>query len=395
MPLALFGLPDGIIHNADDLKKLPVVRVPPGIGDRSQPSYHLDDARGNNRFHLYAQDGWKVTPKLHAQLRVWAGSTRATCSTTICRKPAYLAPIYGSDLSPTKSECKNFAPAAGLRVERSARTVRPSSAAAPGSSTTRQLGWWRLGERARSSAVPAGSSSATPAVTNPATGQPFSDRVPQLAAVTPTAQFLTHAADAARAAGCEVSRHRRHAADSALEAGRTRSARSTRTISRRRRRTTYNVGFQRELNGELSIADRFRLPQDAARHAGRLLWRQRRLTTVSTRIDGPVIPTLCDHGARPTIRTRSAPPVRSISGGRARRRPTTACWCALDKRLSHRYQFDCAYALQSSKSIRDVTQNLNDYFATYGPDLAAPQPHGVGAWSICRGRFRCRCCRRS
>jgi len=40
----------------------------------------------------------------------------------------------------------------------------------------------------------------------------------------------------------------------------------------------------------------------------------------------------------------------------------------LDKRLSHRYQFTVAYALQSSQSIQDVTQNLNDYFATYGPD---------------------------
>jgi hypothetical protein len=28
-----------------------------------------------------------------------------------------------------------------------------------------------------------------------------------------------------------------------------------------------------------------------------------------------------------------------------------------------------SYALQSSSSILDITQNLNDYFATYGPDL--------------------------
>jgi hypothetical protein len=41
----------------------------------------------------------------------------------------------------------------------------------------------------------------------------------------------------------------------------------------------------------------------------------------------------------------------------------------LDKRFSHRYQFTASYALQSSQSILDVTQNLNDFFATYGPDL--------------------------
>ena len=41
----------------------------------------------------------------------------------------------------------------------------------------------------------------------------------------------------------------------------------------------------------------------------------------------------------------------------------------LDKRLSNRYQYTVSYALQSSSSILDITQNLNDYFATYGPDL--------------------------
>ena len=33
-----------------------------GVGDRAQPSYHLDDAKSNDRFHFYAQDSWKITP---------------------------------------------------------------------------------------------------------------------------------------------------------------------------------------------------------------------------------------------------------------------------------------------------------------------------------------------
>src|SRR5215471_13393506 len=63
VPPALFGLPDGIIHNFNDLKKLPVVAFLLGIGDRSQPSFNIENARGNERFHLYAQDTWKITPK--------------------------------------------------------------------------------------------------------------------------------------------------------------------------------------------------------------------------------------------------------------------------------------------------------------------------------------------
>jgi hypothetical protein len=41
----------------------------------------------------------------------------------------------------------------------------------------------------------------------------------------------------------------------------------------------------------------------------------------------------------------------------------------MDKRLSHRFQLTASYALQSSQSILDVTQNLNNFFASYGPDL--------------------------
>ncbi len=41
----------------------------------------------------------------------------------------------------------------------------------------------------------------------------------------------------------------------------------------------------------------------------------------------------------------------------------------MDKRFSRRYQLTGSYAYQNSKSIGDVTQNLNNYFAPYGPDL--------------------------
>jgi hypothetical protein len=41
----------------------------------------------------------------------------------------------------------------------------------------------------------------------------------------------------------------------------------------------------------------------------------------------------------------------------------------VDKRFSHRYQLTASYALQDSESVLDVTYDLNNFFASYGPDL--------------------------
>ena len=113
VPPALFGLPDGSIRSPDDLRRLPVVSFLLGIGDRAQPSYNLDAARGNDRFHLYVQDGWKVTPSFTLNYGLgWEHETNVL--NYDLPKPQYLAPLYGSDLSPTKKEYKNFAPAVGF-----------------------------------------------------------------------------------------------------------------------------------------------------------------------------------------------------------------------------------------------------------------------------------------
>src|SRR3989441_4289516 len=85
-------------------------------------------------------------------------------------------------------------------------------------------------------------------------------------------------------------------------------------------------------------------------------------------LDGPVIP-ICASTALandPTARCSAGPVNFWWPGATAQ---YTGLLLKVDKRLSHRYQLSGSYALQNSKSIRDVTQNLNDYFATYGPDL--------------------------
>ena len=50
----------------------------------------------------------------------------------------------------------------------------------------------------------------------------------------------------------------------------------------------------------------------------------------------------------------------------------------LSKRLSNHFQGTVAYALQNENSVNSSTQDLNNYFATYGPDLARHNLHFNG-----------------
>jgi hypothetical protein len=148
-------------------------------------------------------------------------------------KPAYLAPIYGSDLSATKKEFKNFAPAAGFAwsIGKDHPTVIRGGA---GIFYDTQLGWWRLGERA----VIGGSGRQ---FIGNGRDQPANGQTVQYAFLNSLPTTARSAVPALGPTGCQV-RGRGRPADSPSRSRRMHSARCIHTISPRPTRATSTSG---------------------------------------------------------------------------------------------------------------------------------------------------------
>jgi hypothetical protein len=360
VPPALLGIPDQIRTQAD-LNRLPVVAFLMGIGDRSQPSYNIENARGNNRLHFYAQDGWKITPEFTLNYGLgWEHETNVL--NYDLAKPAYLAPIYGSDLSPTKKEYKNFTPAVGFawNIGKDHPTVIRGGA---GIFYDTQLGWWRLGERA----VIGGSGRqfiGNAAITNPLTGQPFSTAFLNALALNygtflnllPTLRAQQEAKYPGTGTAPQILLSKQANALGALYPHDFPTARANHL----------NVGFQRELTNSMVVQADVVYRKLLHGTPGGFFGASVDFNRFNA-IDGPVIPR-CATTAQandPNAQCSSGPINFWWAGATSQYR---ALLVKLDKRFSNKYMFTASYALQSSKSINDITQNLNDYFATYGPD---------------------------
>src|SRR5215475_3176215 len=361
VPPALFGLPDGIIHNFNDLKKLPVVAFLLGIGDRAQPSFHLDDAKNNERFHLYAQDTWKITPKFTLNYGLgWEYETNVL--NYDLPKPALVAPIYGSDLSPTKKQNKNFEPAAGFAWSfgKNNSTVIRGGA---GIFYDTQLGWWRLGERA----VIGGSGRqfiGNAAVANPFTGGTFDSKFLNTFALSYKSFLdLLPALRAQQDATFPGT-------GSQPQILLSKQANSLGALYPREFPTTqaqhFNIGFQRELGNAIVVQADYVYRHMIHGTPGGFFGASVDFNHFNS-VAGPAIPACAPTQANDPNAQCSNGPINFWWPGATSK--YQALLVKVDKRFSRRYQLTASYALQDSKSIQDVSQDLNNFFATYGPDL--------------------------
>jgi hypothetical protein len=122
--LTALDIPTSIKTTAD-LLRMPMAGATIGIGNPVQPPpYNIDHAKQNNRYHFYAQDSWKIRPNFIMNYGLgWV--FESTLVNDDLTKPAYLAPIYGSDLRATQNNYKNLEPALGFawNVDKSNKTV--------------------------------------------------------------------------------------------------------------------------------------------------------------------------------------------------------------------------------------------------------------------------------
>jgi hypothetical protein len=111
---ALFPTLPKQVKTYQDFLNLPFLYAVIGIGDPSQPPpYNVDTAKKNNRFRLYAQDTWKLTSHLTLNYGL-AWEYESNLFNHDLTKPQYLAPVYGTDLSPTNNNHGNFSPVLGF-----------------------------------------------------------------------------------------------------------------------------------------------------------------------------------------------------------------------------------------------------------------------------------------
>jgi hypothetical protein len=376
---ALFpNLPTAIRTNQDFLN-LPFAGGVVGVGDPGQPPpYNVDKAKVNSRLRFYAQDTWRVKPRFTLNYG-FAWNFESTLVNRDLDKPAYLAPLYGSDLSATQNNYNNFSPSFGFAwtVDKASKTVVRGGA---GLYWETELLWRRLQERAAIGPVGNGRLQVPhtsfvnifPGIVNLNTGAPVAigASLPASGQVTnlTVGQFMQiHAQQIAALQAQLAPRDLNDLSVRNIQLSKTAGDLYPHEYPVQHSFHT-SIGIQRELRGDMVVGAEYvrRLFEDTLIGALDLNRFNRFINGVQT----PVIPrcTTAAQRSDPNAQCSNGVITFWTPGGRE---TYNALLVKLDKRFSRRYLFGASYALTNRKSINTITgtgiPNLDNYFESYGP----------------------------
>ena len=370
---ALFPTLPTTIRTGQDLLNLPFAGGVVGVGDPGQPPpFNVDKAKVNQRLRVYAQDTWRVRDRLTINYGL-AWNFESTLVNRDLDKPAYLAPLYGSDLSPTENNYNNFSPAFGFAwtLGEDNKTVVRGGA---GLYWETELLWRRLRERAAIGPIGNGRlqvphtsfTNIFPGIINLNTGQPVpvGASLPASGQVTnmTIGQFMQiynaqigglQAALAPRGDDLSVRN---------IQIGKTATDLYPHEYPVQHA-LHMSLGIQRELPGNMVLGAELVRRRFDDTLLGSLDWN--RFNRFVNGVQTPVIPrcTSAADSANPNAQCSNGAITFWTPGGHE---TYNALLLKLDKRFSNRYLFGASYALANRTTI-DGISNLDNYFANEGP----------------------------
>lgn len=384
VPAAALGvffpkLPTTISSNQNFLD-LPFAGGVVGVGDPAQPPpFNIDKAKKNNRLRFFGQDTWKIKPNFTLNYGL-AWNFESTLVNRDLDKPRYLAPLYGSDLSPTDNNYNNFSPAFGFawNVGKDSKTVVRAGA---GVYWDTELLWRRLEERAAIGPIGNGRLQVPHTFfTNdfdgivrlgldPKTGLPIAIPVPKGTTLPAAGQLTNLTVDqfmqiVNRQIGAVQQRFGTLSNDLSVRNIELNKSAANLYPSEYPVQRSYqmNIGVQRELRRDMVLTVDYARRVFVNTLLGSLDYN--RFNRIINGVQTPIIPR-CAAADRnnPTVQCSNGPITFWTPGGRE---VYNGLLVKLDKRFSNRYLFTASYALSNRFGVNGIS-NLDNWFANYGP----------------------------
>jgi hypothetical protein len=372
-----------VIRTNDDLLRLPFAGASIGVGDPSQPPpYNIDQAKQNNRIRFFAQDTWKVKSSFTLNYGL-SWNFESTLVNRDLDKPKFLAPLYGSDLSPTDNNYNNFSPSVGFawNVGSDNKTVVRGGA---GVYWETELLWRRLQERALTGPIGNGRvplphtffRNDIPGIIDLTGGRDAQGR--PIPALLPVGAPLPANTVTTMTLGQFMQLYQRQIGEIQQRFGTLSNDLSVRNIQNSKsganlypkdypvqRSYQFGIGLQRELRNDMVLSVDYVRRVFVNTLLGSLDYN--RYNRFINGVQSPIIPR-CTAAQVPDPNAQCSTGAITFwtPGGRS---VYNAMLVKLDKRFSNRYFFTASYALTGQSGINGVN-NLDNYYSTYGPQGA-------------------------